>query len=143
MTLQTSGAISLADLATEYGDTTPNSLNEFYKGAGLVNASYSFTGTASNLSTLASSWGSRPGYDSGPGINGTNEIYYHSRWCDGCSQSATIQFTIDQAGTYIFRMGGYLQGGGQYTDNEIWVNGTKIHDFTVPYAFTGYNYQDK
>ena len=36
MALQTSGAISLADLATEFGDTTPYSMSEFYRGGSLV-----------------------------------------------------------------------------------------------------------
>lgn len=36
MALQGSGAISLSDLATEFGDTTPNSMSEFYAGGSLV-----------------------------------------------------------------------------------------------------------
>lgn len=36
MALQASGAISLANLATEFGDTTPNSMSEFYAGGSLV-----------------------------------------------------------------------------------------------------------
>jgi len=40
MALQTSGAISISELATEYGDTTPNSMSEFYAGGSLVNNDY-------------------------------------------------------------------------------------------------------
>jgi hypothetical protein len=36
MALQASGAISLSDLATEFGDTAPNSMSEFYAGGSLV-----------------------------------------------------------------------------------------------------------
>lgn len=36
MALQTSGAISLANLQTEYGDTAPISLSEFYRNGGKV-----------------------------------------------------------------------------------------------------------
>jgi len=36
MALQSSGAISLADLATEFGDTTPHSMSEFYRDGGKV-----------------------------------------------------------------------------------------------------------
>lgn len=36
MTLQTSGAISLANLASEYTDSQPNSLSEFYRNGGKV-----------------------------------------------------------------------------------------------------------
>lgn len=36
MALQSSGAISLADLATEFGDSAPHSMSEFYAGGSLV-----------------------------------------------------------------------------------------------------------
>lgn len=36
MTLQASGPISLADIAGEFGGSTPHSLNEYYKGGSLV-----------------------------------------------------------------------------------------------------------
>ena len=36
MALQSSGAISLADLATEFGGTAPHSMSEYYRGGGLV-----------------------------------------------------------------------------------------------------------
>lgn len=41
MTLPTSGPISLADIAGEFGGSTPHSLNEYYKGGGLVHPSAS------------------------------------------------------------------------------------------------------
>ena len=50
MALQASGAISLSDLATEFGDSTPNSMSEFYAGGSLVgtnNASVPASGTIS------------------------------------------------------------------------------------------------
>ena len=36
MTLPTSGTISLNDIATEFNDTQPNSISEFYRDGGLV-----------------------------------------------------------------------------------------------------------
>ena len=36
MTLQSSGAISLSNIAAEMGGSTPHSLSEYYKGGGLV-----------------------------------------------------------------------------------------------------------
>ena len=36
MALQASGAISIGDLATEFGDSAPNSMSEFYSGGSLV-----------------------------------------------------------------------------------------------------------
>ena len=36
MVLQTSGPISLQDIQTEFGGSTPVSLNQYYRGGGLV-----------------------------------------------------------------------------------------------------------
>ena len=36
MALQSSGAISIGNLATEFGDSTPNAMSEFYRGGSLV-----------------------------------------------------------------------------------------------------------
>lgn len=46
MPLQTSGAISLNDIATEFGGTVPHSLSEYYAGGGLVPAGTSGTNGA-------------------------------------------------------------------------------------------------
>ena len=43
MTLQSSGAISLSNIAGEFGGSTPHSLSEYYRGGGLVQ---SHSGTA-------------------------------------------------------------------------------------------------
>lgn len=36
MALQNSGPISILDLVTEFGGSAPHSLNEYYRGGGLV-----------------------------------------------------------------------------------------------------------
>ena len=36
MALPSSGAISLSAIASEFGDSTPNSISEFYRGGSLV-----------------------------------------------------------------------------------------------------------
>ena len=36
MALQTSGAISLNDIAGEFGGSVPHSITEYYRGGGLV-----------------------------------------------------------------------------------------------------------
>lgn len=46
MALQTSGAISLSQIAAEFGGTTPHSLSEYYAGGGLVPAGTSGTNGA-------------------------------------------------------------------------------------------------
>ena len=65
MALQTSGAISLNDIAGEFGGSVPHSINEYYRGGGLVpdsgaNSSIPTSGTISfsqfyggtNISTI-------------------------------------------------------------------------------------------
>jgi hypothetical protein len=47
MALQGSGAISIGNLATEFGGSTPHSLSEYYRGGGLVPN----TGTNANVPT--------------------------------------------------------------------------------------------
>ena len=51
MTLQTSGAISLANLASEYSDSQPNSLSEFYRNGGKVPNSITVNVPAGSYST--------------------------------------------------------------------------------------------
>lgn len=50
MTLQSSGSISLSQIASEFGDSAPNSMSEFYRGGGKVPD----TSTNSNISTSGS-----------------------------------------------------------------------------------------
>ena len=50
MALQGSGAISLSDLATEFGDTTPNSMSEFYAGGSLVGTNNASVPTSGAIS---------------------------------------------------------------------------------------------
>ena len=51
MTLQTSGAISLANLASEYTDSTPYSMSEFYRNGGKVPNSITVNVPAGSYST--------------------------------------------------------------------------------------------
>ena len=51
MTLQTSGSISLANLASEYSDSQPNSLSEFYRNGGKVPNSITTNVPAGSYST--------------------------------------------------------------------------------------------
>lgn len=55
MTLQTSGAISLGDIATEFGDTAPNSMSEFYRNGSLVPDQKIVSASGTALSTLSGS----------------------------------------------------------------------------------------
>jgi len=84
MTLPSSGAISLGDIATEFGDTAPHSMSEFYRNGGLVPDQKVVPAAGTALSTLSGSnaplWqgGSRPnnlqvyqGTSANPSLTGT------------------------------------------------------------------------
>ena len=98
MSLQGSGAISLANLAAEFGDSPPYSMSEYYRGGALVPASISYTATATE----------GPYYTEPPGtawmqwING-----------DGSEGGANVQWggvNVHEnvpAGTYSVSVGGY------------------------------------
>ena len=45
MTLPTSGAISLSQIATEFSDSQPNSMSEFYRDGSLVPSFIAVTGS--------------------------------------------------------------------------------------------------
>ena len=112
MALQASGAISISELATEFGDTVPNSLSEFYNGGSLVPAIAYDPVTASNL---AGSNSANPrtaqfgGYD--PAINTTTPatcIYLHQLWADnGSTGTVNRTFVVDKTGTYSIYFGWY------------------------------------
>lgn len=55
MTLQTSGAISLSDIATEFGDTAPHSMSEFYRNGSLVPDQKVVSAAGTALSTISGS----------------------------------------------------------------------------------------
>lgn len=51
MPLQTSGAISMSDIASELGGSQPHSISEYYRGAGLTQSGFSFKGGFVPLNT--------------------------------------------------------------------------------------------
>jgi len=55
MTLQSSGQISLSQIASEFGDTTPNSMSEFYRNGSLVPSTKIVDTTGSNLTGISGS----------------------------------------------------------------------------------------
>lgn len=156
MALQASGAISLADLQTEFGGSNPISINEYYKGGGLTPSSVSTTGTASSMSFSesggAGGWPSQVFwryYENGSGpiptING-GQFYIHSFWTDagwtGGTSVCDVTMTLDQKGTYTVSEVGYNTGASRGT--TVYVNGSNVasfgnggsHTFTVSAACT-------
>lgn len=56
MTLQTSGSISFSQLATEFSDTAPHSMSEFYRDGSLVPSEEVLNVSGSNISTLSGTY---------------------------------------------------------------------------------------
>lgn len=127
MTLQTSGAISLGNLQTEFGGSNPISVNEYYRGGAYVPNTISSTASAYNLSLSESGgnagWGgvfwrvyeNSAAYGPLPAINPDGTNLYHSGfwtdqgWTSGNSTS-TATFNVDRTATYVANVGGYNTG---------------------------------
>lgn len=119
MTLQTSGAISLADIAAEYGGTAPHSISEYYLGAGAPSTVVEQV-TASSLGGSVSDvrgnyWGTPATLNSG------NYLYVHNRWADnGGTGSGNTNWVVNKTGTYHYVTSYYIQNAtnrAQYTWN--------------------------
>ena len=139
MTLQASGAISLSDLGTEFSDTQPHSLSEFYSGGSLVPNTASLAVTASSLGGSNSAQpGARTPQFGGhvPQINTFGRLYTQALWGDnGSTITMDRNFTVDKAGTYNYYVAYYIQGVGSATVS-MYANGSLIRSHTLS---PGYN----
>ena len=109
MTLQSSGAISIANLASEYGGSAPHSLNEYYKGGSLVPSTVAETVTAASMSGSVYD-GRGGGYTTYPAINSGGYIYRSYTWSDnGYTGTGDIQWTVNKTGTYNYQGTYYIQ----------------------------------
>ena len=129
MTLQSSGAISLANLASEFGDGVPHSMSEFYKGGSLVPATVPEAVTASNLTgsfTPNARYPAIGGYD--PQINTFSRLYTHALWADnGNTGSMDMSFTVNKTGTYNYYFGWFIQNSNAASGNTyFYANGSLI-----------------
>jgi len=129
MALQASGAISISELATEFGDTVPNSLSEFYNGGSLVPPVAYETVTASSLT------GSYAPNERGPSIGGYNpqintfsRLYTHALWGDnGSIGSMDMTFTVNKTGSYSYYFGWFIQNADTYSGNTyFYANGSIV-----------------
>lgn len=158
MALQTSGAISLANLQSEYGGSNPISISEYYKNGSYVpsTASQNITGTASALSYTESYSGKYQQYGnysnfwryyengSGPlpSLNHSYAFYAHywtpdTAWVNAGGTWVDVQFNLDQAGTYIIKDVSYITWDFSHYTN-VYINGVYTHQIPCKqsYEFT-------
>jgi hypothetical protein len=107
MALQSSGQISLADLAAEYGGSAPHSMSEYYRSGAYVNAnqtnyytSYQQPRTNSNLYTNRIEWEDYSWYRTQAYWNGSN-IHQHAN---------NLNFPTFTQGNYTYFADGLTSG---------------------------------
>lgn len=129
MALQSSGPISINNIATEFGGTVPHAINEYYKGGGLVPSTIPEAVTASSLTGSYAPNARYPaisGYD--PQINTFNRLYTHALWGDnGSTGSMDMSFNVNKTGTYNYYFGWFIQSANTYSGNTyFYANGSLI-----------------
>ena len=129
MALQSSGPISINNIATEFGGTVPHAISEYYKGGGLVPSTISEAVTASSLTGSYAPNARYPaigGYD--PQINTFNRLYTHALWGDnGSVGSMDMSFTVSKTGTYNYYFGWFIQNSNAASGNTyFYANGVLI-----------------
>jgi len=135
MALQASGAISLSDLGTEFGDTQPHSLSEFYSGGSLVPSTTQEVVTASSLGGSNSANARYPaigGYD--PQINTFSRLYTQALWGDnGSTITFDRNFTVNKTGTYSYYVAYYIQNASKTATHTLYVGGSQVatHSLTA------------
>jgi hypothetical protein len=131
MTLQSSGAISIANLASEYGGSAPHSLNEYYKGGSLVPSTVAETVTAASMS--GSVYDGRGGiYTTYPAINSGGYIYRSYTWADnGYTGTGNISWTVNKTGTYHYQGTYYIQNATRTATHTWYVAGSQVATYTL------------
>jgi hypothetical protein len=127
MALQSSGPISINNIATEFGGTVPHAINEYYKGGGLVPSTIPEAVTASSLTGSYAPNKRQPaisGYD--PQINSFNRLYTHALWGDnGSTGSMDMSFNVSKTGTYNYYFGWFIQNANTFSGNTyFYANGS-------------------
>ena len=135
MALQASGAISLSDLGTEFSDTQPHSLSEFYSGGSLVPSTTQEAVTASSLGGSNSANARYPaigGYN--PQINTFSRLYTQALWGDnGSTITFDRNFTVNKTGTYSYYVAYFIQNASKTATHTLFVGGSQVatHSLTA------------
>lgn len=131
MTLPSSGAISIGDLASEFGGSAPHSLSEYYRGGGLVPSTKQSTVTATSTGSTQSGTVFRgvPFEQNPPIFNSGNNIMFAYIWADnGNTGNFTTTQQINVSGTYRLTASTFLSTGdpGLTCSHTVSVNGSQV-----------------
>ena len=131
MTLPSSGAISIGDLASEFGGSAPHSLSEYYRGGGLVPSTKQSTVTATSTGSTQSGTNFRgvPFEQNPPIFNSGNNIMFAYIWADnGNTGNFTTTQQINVSGTYRLTCSTFLSTGdpGLTCSHTVSVNGSQV-----------------
>ena len=131
MTLPSSGAISIGDLASEFGGSAPHSLSEYYRGGGLVPSTKQSTVTATSTGYTQSGTNFRgvPFEQNPPIFNSGNNIMFAYIWADnGNTGNFTTTQQINVSGTYRLTCSTFLSTGdpGLTCSHTVSVNGSQV-----------------
>jgi hypothetical protein len=131
MTLPSSGAISIGDLASEFGGSAPHSLSEYYRGGGLVPSTKQSTVTATSTGSTQSGTVFRgvPFEQNPPIFNSGNNIMFAYIWADnGNTGNFTTTQQINVSGTYRLTCSTFLSTGdpGLTCSHTVSVNGSQV-----------------
>ena len=134
MALQSSGAISFGNLASEFGGSTPHSLSEYYLGGANVPTTVSRDADAASLSGSVSDIRGAP-YATNPVINSGGVLYTHNCWADNAGVgTGDVSFTVNKTGTYSYSFNHYCQQRSRPSNHTLFVAGTQVvsEDLTAP-----------
>jgi len=135
MTLPSSGALSFANIQTEFGGSNPISLSEYYKNGSNVPSTVPEAVTASSLGGSNSANARYPaigGYD--PQINTFSRLYTQALWGDnGSTITFDRNFTVNKTGTYNYYVAYYIQNASKTATHTLYVGGSQVatHSLTA------------
>ena len=127
MAVQSSGAISIGDVRSEFGGSAPHRFSEYYRNGSNVPSqvirdanAYSLSGSVSDV---------RGGsYTTAPVINSGN-LYKHTRWADnGGTGSGDVTFYVNKTATYSYYFGYYIQNSTGTSNHKLYVDGTLVEN---------------
>jgi len=140
MTLPASGAISLNQIATEFGGSAPHSISEYYRGGGLTPSTTTEAVTASSTSSSSSGTGRGSGYTTSPNWNSGSHIMNFTEWADnGTSGTVNTSQVVNRTGTYHLVCTGFYSTGdpGMTKTHTVRVNGSQVAGSPVTQTQSG------